>query len=126
MSQLVLYLLLGLGLVAALPPPLPLPLAPDTKDGYSLPQYDPNPSQRAQEVASSHAGYLYGPSLIGNSSFFPSGPLGNQRVASDVVGFERNAAFITEAIEKESEAVIDTIKRVSSFLASFMICSLLG
>lgn len=80
--------------------------------GYTLPQLDPNPSLRAQEVAINHAGFLYGPPLIGNSSFFPAGKLGNQRVGTDVIAFQRNAAFITQSIEKESVAVVEKITKV--------------
>jgi hypothetical protein len=49
----------------------------------SLPQYDSNPAARAAAVAAKKAGYLYGPSLIGNASFYPSGTLGNARVMAD-------------------------------------------
>ena len=112
MSLLIVCIALRLGIVVGLVPPPPLPVAQNSGDGYSLPQFDPNPSQRAQEVATSQAGYLYGLSLIGNSSFFPAGPLGSRKIASDVAAFEQNAAFITEAIEKESGAVIDKINQV--------------
>lgn len=79
---------------------------------YILPQLDPNPSQRAQEVAINRAGFLYGPPLIGNSSFFPGGALGGQRVEADVAAFTQNAAFITQAIETESAPVIQKVTQV--------------
>ena len=78
---------------------------------YSLPQFDKNPTLRAQEVSINHAGFLYGPPLIGNNSFFPGGKLGSKRVASDVVAFKENAAFITQAVEKESGPVIAKITK---------------
>ena len=80
--------------------------------GYSIPQLDPDPSLRAQEVSFNRAGYSYGPPLIGNSSYFPTGTLGSQRVAADVSAFKQNAAFITKAIEAESGAVINKILKV--------------
>lgn len=80
--------------------------------GYILPQFDPNPSQRAQGVVINRAGFSNGPSLIGNSSFFPAGTLGDQRVKTDIAGFIQNAAFITQAIEDEKGAVEQKIKQV--------------
>ena len=81
---------------------------------YSLPQFDPNPSQRAQAVASNHAGYLYGTSLIGNNSLFPTGPLGGKRVAADIQAFIQNAAPITMSIEKEAPAVEAAVTKVNT------------
>ena len=91
---------------------LDLPNLPQFSQGYSLPQFDPNPSQRAQEVALNHAGYLYNPPLIGNSSYFPGGRLGSLRVGQDVTAFLGNAAFITTAIEEERVQVVEKITQV--------------
>ena len=92
------------------------PSTPQTisSQGYVLPQFDPNPSQRAQEVAINHAGYLYSPPLIGNSSYFPGGRLGSLRVGQDVTEFLENAAFITNAIEEERVRVVEKITLVRS------------
>ena len=79
---------------------------------YTLPQFDRNTSQRLHEVALNHAGFLYGPPLIGNSSFFPTGTLGDQRVNADVVAFTQNAAFITQSIEAEQGAVVQKVTQV--------------
>ena len=84
-----------------------------SKPGYVLPQFDPNPSERSQEVAINHAGFLYGPPLIGNSSYFPGGALGSQRVGSDITAFVGNAAIITQSIHDESGAVEERITKVS-------------
>ena len=84
--------------------------------GYSLPQQDPDPALRTLEVSLNRAGYLYGPPLIGNSSYFPTGKLGSRRVVADVSAFKQNAAFITKAIEEESGAVVDKITKVLTLL----------
>lgn len=109
------FLLLGLsfqtGIVLGLNPGSSSSIL--SKSGYVLPQFDPNPSERSQEVAISHAGFLYGPPLIGNSSYFPGGALGAQRVGSDILAFRQNAALITKAIEDESGAVEERIRKVS-------------
>ena len=83
-----------------------------SKSGYVLPQFDPNPSERSQEVAINHAGFLYGPPLIGNSSYFPGGALGRQRINSDILAFQENAALITQSIHDESGAVEERITKV--------------
>ena len=88
-----------------------------SSQGYVLPQFDPNPAQRSQEVVINHGGYLYGPPLIGNSSYFPAGSLGSLRVGSDVKAFIQNAAFITDSIQKEAPAVVTRITEVQIKLA---------
>ena len=100
--------------VLGLAPPISNPSLWSPK--FSLPQFDPNPSIRVQEVAIERAGFLYGPPLIGNSSFFPAGTLGGQRVEADVVAFTQNAAFINQSIENERGSVVQKITQVSSIL----------
>ena len=103
------------GLVLGLTPPTSNPSLTITKyveSKYALPQFDSNTSQRLQEVALNRAGFLYGPPLIGNSSFFPNGTLGNQRVNADVVAFTQNAVFITQSIEAEQRAVVQKVTQV--------------
>ncbi|KAL8725189.1 MAG: hypothetical protein Q9166_007519, partial [cf. Caloplaca sp. 2 TL-2023] len=80
---------------------------------YVLPQADPNPSQREAEVATNTAGYLYGPSLLGNASVFPTGTLGDKRVADDVALFTKDATYITVPIEREEKPVAELITAAS-------------
>ena len=106
------------GLVLGLAPPTSNPslLSPTyVEPKYTLPQFDRNSSQRRDEVASNHAGFLYGPPLIGNSSFFPNGTLGDQRVNADVDAFIQNAAFINQSIEAERGAVVQKVTQVLLF-----------
>ena len=103
------------GLVLGLAPPTSNPslVSPQYDEPKcTLPQFDRDPSQRREEVASNHAGFLYGPPLIGNSSFFPNGTLGDQRVSADVAVFLQNAAFINKSIEDESGAVVQKVIQV--------------
>lgn len=81
---------------------------------YVLPQSDPTPLLREAEVAAERAGYQYGPSLLGNSSFFPTGLLGGARVAADVAVFTKDAAYITLSIEKEKPPVEQAVTAVCS------------
>lgn len=104
----------GLVLGAAPPPTNPSLVSPKyVAPKYSLPQFDPNPSQRLEEVALNHAGYLYSAPLIGNSSYFPNGTLGSQRVSADVAAFMQNAASITQSIEEERGAVVQKVTQVT-------------
>ena len=103
------------GLVLGLAPPVSNPSLLSPKyvvAKYTLPQFDPNPSQRLDEVALNHAGFLYGPPLIGNSSFFPTGNLGNGQVTKDIAAFIKNAASISLSIEAERGAVVQKVTQV--------------
>lgn len=93
---------------------LPEVLKPTVNASYVLPQSDPFPLLREGEVAAEKAGYQYGPSLLGNTSFFPTGPLGGLKVASDIAVFTKDAAYITIAIEKETPLAEEAVITVSN------------
>ena len=80
---------------------------------YVLPMFDPNPSARAAEISRNRAGYLYGPSLIGNSSFFLSGPLGDQLVQSEIALWNQTAAPVRAAVQADAGPVLETLTAVS-------------
>ena len=80
---------------------------------YVLPMFDPNPAARAAELANNRAGYLYGPSLIGNSSFFLTGQLGDQLVQSDIALWEQDAAPVNAAVQAEVTPVFQSVGVVS-------------
>ena len=80
---------------------------------YVLPIFDPSPAKRAAEVVSNRAGYLYEPSLLGNSSFFLTGPLGDKLVQSEVALWYKDATPVNEAIETEANPVLTTLSIVS-------------
>ena len=79
--------------------------------------YDPNPAARAAELVKNRAGYQYGPSLIGNSSFFLTGSLGDQLVQSEVTLWEKDAQPVRAAIQAEVTPVLRAIGAVSLSLA---------
>ena len=80
---------------------------------YVLPLYDPNPAARAAELERNRAGFLYGPSLIGNSSFFLTGPLGDQLVQSDIDLWNSDAGPVRSTIQAEAAPVLETLGAVS-------------
>lgn len=63
-----------------------------------IPQLDPNKKARADGVAVRNAGFIYGPSLIGQAAFFPNGTLGNARSAADMALWEVDRAIIDDDI----------------------------
>ena len=75
--------------------------------------FDPNPAARATEIQQNRAGYLYGPSLIGNSSFFLTGPLGDQLVQAEVALWNKDAAPVRAAVQAEATPVLQSVGAVS-------------
>ena len=80
----------------------------------SLPQNDPNRDSRAKEVSTRREGYVYGPSLIGEASFFLNGTLGNERVNQDLALWDNDRKQIESEIKKDLPAVSAAISAVSS------------
>ena len=89
--------------------PLSLPLR-----NLTLPIYDPVPSRRADEVERNRMGYLYGQSLIGNSSYFPSGILGKQLVGEHLDSWYADATRVVDVTANESEAVMESLAQAST------------
>ena len=76
------------------------PLAEQSKR-YTLPLSDSTWAARFREVRINREGYHYGPPLLGNTSFFPTGPLGDAMVQRDKQLWLRDAQFVTDNVEKE-------------------------
>ena len=79
--------------------------------------FDPNPAARAAEIAKNRDGYLYGPSLIGNSSFFLTGHLGDQLVRSEISQWYQTAAPARAAVQADAATVLETLSAVSQCLS---------
>ena len=75
--------------------------------------FDPNSAARAAELDKNRAGYLYGPSLIGNSSFFLTGELGDQLVQSDIALWNQDATPVRAAVQAEATPVLESVGIVS-------------
>ncbi|KAI9166385.1 Manganese lipoxygenase [Paramyrothecium foliicola] len=84
--------------------------APSTK--YTLPQHDAEEEQtlRRQEIEQKQADILYGPSLIGETSFYPAGPVGKQISVRDQLQWRNDSAFVQQAAAKEAVAVAKAIQ----------------
>ena len=77
-----------------------IPLADDA-ERFVLPFSDSSWSDRFIEIRQNRAGYQYGPPLLGNTSFFPTGVLGEARVRKDKRLWFRDVQYVTENVNKE-------------------------
>lgn len=81
----------------------------------TLPQNDPNQIKRAKDVATRNAGFIYGPSLIGEASPFPNGTLGNALHQADMDLWAVDRKEIDSRSAKDVAAVRAAIAAVSFF-----------
>ncbi|KAB8252123.1 lipoxygenase [Aspergillus flavus] len=84
---------------AVLRPSLALP--GDNSHRYSLPMFDLQPWERVDEIRLARKGYLYGSPLLGNTSFFPTGALGDAMVARDRAQWFRDVGYVTSNVYHE-------------------------
>ena len=75
---------------------------------------DVPPFSRAYEIERKRRGYLYGPSLLGNTSYFPAGILGEAMVQQHMHQWLQDAAWVTSAVEDEVNAAATALEKVSS------------
>ncbi len=90
----------------------------DDRRKYVLPVFDATPSERADQIKRNREGFLYGASLLGNTSYFPTGMLGDAMVKRDVDLWYKDAAWVSENVARESQlcAAAVTIVRCFSVL----------
>ena len=87
-----------------------------SNSSYSLPTFDPNAVARTVEIEDNREGYVYQPSLIGNSSFFLGGPKGGQLVQTDIGLWTNDATPQRAAVQDETVLVLQTLATVSIYL----------
>lgn len=80
---------------------------------WTLPVYVYNVSERLVETAVRKQTYLYGASKLGNTSFFPSGPGGQQLVLQSLIAFEEENAAISNRTEEDMADVMKAVNTVS-------------
>lgn len=81
---------------------------------FVLPMYDSEPLRRVDEIMKKQNGYLYGPSLIGNSSYFPTGILGNAMVQQDQDQWYTDAYSLTSHVVEEMQLAADALRKVNT------------
>jgi hypothetical protein len=77
-----------------------------------LPMNDSEPHKRIREIEQKRHGYLYGPSLLGNSSYFPTGPLGDAMVQHDQDQWFSDASWLVDTVTKEAASAAAALYRV--------------
>jgi hypothetical protein len=89
-------------------------VVPGKKAGTAtIPQSDPDPKARAAAVAERAAGFIYGPSLIGEAAFFPNGTLGNKRTQDDMDLWAKDREMIDGLIAKDVASIQAALQAVS-------------
>ena len=58
------------------------------------------------------AGFLYGPSLLGNSSYFPTGLLGDVMAKQHQDQWYEDAMWLVDTVHEEEVAVLAAIQQV--------------
>jgi hypothetical protein len=67
----------------------------------TIPQNDCNSTARAEAILVKRQGYLYGPSLLGNASFFPTGSLADVLIENDIALFEQDEGQLNALIASD-------------------------
>ena len=90
------------------------PRAPDDGQGFVLPVFDINWSERYKEIHSNREGYLYGSPLLGNTSYFPTGILGDAMVQRDKQLWFRDVQYVTDNVNnRELPQAVQALAMVS-------------
>jgi hypothetical protein len=87
----------------------------------SLPKDDCDPATRAAAIETKREGFLYGPSLIGDASFFPAGPLGNATVNADLVPFLADQGAQEAACVSDAVLATTAVSKVRLFLITWTV-----
>lgn len=78
----------------------------------SLPQFS-DITARLEAISIKRQGWLYGPSLLGNASFFPTGSLGTARMQADMGSFSLDSAYVAPRAQADLLAVQQAVADVS-------------
>lgn len=81
---------------------------------FTVPIEDHSPSMRTLEIEQKRQGYLYGPSLLGNTSYFPTGSLGAAMVQQHMEEWAQDASWVNNAVEEEMKAAAATLEKARS------------
>ena len=98
--------------------------SPSEEQGaFSLPIEDNSPSTRVLDIERKRQGYLYEPSLLGNTSWFPTGILGKAMVQQHMDQWLQDASWLTSVVEEEVNTATATLKKASSIRSCLSSCS---
>src|SRR5262245_53877188 len=86
-----------------------LPVVTQPLQKLVLATEDVSPLLIRQEIEEKQLGFLYGPSLLGNSSFFPAGVLGDAMIKQHQDQWYTDAGWLTKTVNDEAEAAMAAI-----------------
>lgn len=83
---------------------------------FNISVEDNYPSLRALEIERKRQGYLYGPSLLGNTSYFPTGILGDAMVQQHIDEWSQDASSINGVVDEEAKAAAAALSMAGTML----------
>lgn len=86
---------------------------------FVLPIFDANAAERYNEIQVNREGYQYGRPLLGNTSFFPTGALGDAMVQRDKQLWFQDVQYITDSVMVEWPQSARALAEASSFKLVF-------
>lgn len=87
--------------------------APHGQNKMVLPIFDDEPYQRNREIERKQLGYLYGESLLGNTSYFPSGSLGSSMVQEHQTQWYSDAEWLKNAVYTDAASSAAALEKVT-------------
>ena len=73
-------------------------------------------SLRALEIERKRQGYLYGPSLLGNTSYFPTGIMGDAMVQQHIDEWLQDASWMNSVVEEEAKSAAKALLKAGDIL----------
>lgn len=81
---------------------------------FTVAPTDDGASAREEQIALARSEFLYGPSPLGNLSFYPTGPLGNATVTGDVLEFFNEANSFGPLLQVDAQRAVAKIQTAST------------
>ena len=82
------------------------------EENFKLPMFDADQLGRAYEIGQKRRGYLYGKSLLGNTSYFPTGFLGEAMVQQHQRDWYNDSTEVVNLVNEESAATAAALEKV--------------
>lgn len=83
---------------------------------FTISAEDKYSSLRALEIERKRQGYLYGPSLLGNTSYFPTGIMGDAMVQQHINEWLQDASWMNSAVEEEAKSAAEALTNAGDIL----------
>jgi hypothetical protein len=105
--------------IPSLPRPSSLQARQNDTITYSLPDKHDHSALRAQAIRLKRDNFIYGPSIAGNTSFWPTGPLGDATVQTQFAALVADGAPQRAAVQADSATAVQAVIAVSQDCTSY-------